>query len=98
MIGCDLPTALQITRRLENEGFITNDAIKAKLHKKKVYKVIKTDNIVQLMEAEYFDPLKKISHHVSTYGELSLVEGFAGLILRPSSKTQHPQISYANPF
>lgn len=80
--GCDLPTALQITRRLENEGFITNDAIKAKLHKKKVYKVTKTDEIVQLMEAEYFDPLKKISHHVSTYGELSLIESFAELILR----------------
>ncbi|KAL0633906.1 hypothetical protein Q9L58_007209 [Maublancomyces gigas] len=83
VIGCDLPTALQITRRLENEGFITNDVIKAKLHKKKVYKVTKTDNIVQLMEAEYFDPLKKISHHVSTYGELSLIESSGGLILRP---------------
>lgn len=68
MIGCDLPTALQITRRLENEGFIAFDPVKAKVHKKKVYKVIKTHDIIQLMESEYFDPLKKISHHVSTYG------------------------------
>lgn len=68
VIGCDLPTALQITRRLENEGFIANDPVKAKIHKKKVYKIVKTEDIVQLMESEYFDPLKKISHHVSTYG------------------------------
>lgn len=68
MIGCDLPTALQITRRLENEGFIANNLVKTKIHKKKVYKIVKTEGIVQLMESEYFDPLKKISHHVSTHG------------------------------
>lgn len=68
VIGCDLPTALQITRRLENEGFIANDPVKAKVHRKKVYKLVKTLDTVQLMESEYFDPLKKISHHVSTYG------------------------------
>lgn len=62
-----MPTALQITRRLENEGFIANDTVKAKVHKKKVYKVVKTDEIKKYMEIEYFDPLKKISHHVSTY-------------------------------
>lgn len=71
MIGCDLPTALQITRRLENEGFLFNDTVKAKLHKKKVYKVVKTDDTKKLMETEYFDPLKKISHHVSTNDYLS---------------------------
>lgn len=68
VIGCDLPTALQITRRLENEGFIANDPVKAKVHRKKAYKLVKTPDTVQLMESEYFDPLKKISHHVSTYG------------------------------
>lgn len=67
VIGCDLPTALQITRRLENEGFIAYDAVKAKIRRKKVYEVVKTDDTQQRMEAEYFDPLKKISHHVSSY-------------------------------
>lgn len=65
MIGCDLPTALQITGRLESEGFISNDAVKSKLHKKRVYKIVKTEETKRLVDREYFDPLKKISHHVS---------------------------------
>ncbi|KAI5841344.1 HORMA domain-containing protein [Morchella snyderi] len=62
-LGCDLPTALQITKRLESEGFIAHDVAKSKLWRKRAYEILKTNETKSLMDAEYFDPLKKISHH-----------------------------------
>jgi meiosis-specific protein HOP1 len=67
VIGCDLPTALQITKRLESEGFIAHDVAKSKLWRKRAYEILKTNETKSLMDAEYFDPLKKISHHVSKF-------------------------------
>lgn len=62
-LGCDLPTALQITKRLETEGFIAHDVSKSKLWRKRAYETLKTNETKSLMAAEYFDPLKKVSHH-----------------------------------
>ncbi|RPB07219.1 HORMA-domain-containing protein [Morchella conica CCBAS932] len=84
-LGCDLPTALQITKRLESEGFIAHDVAKSKLWRKRAYEILKTNETKSLMDAEYFDPLKKISHHFensssanitrkSPLGEIPLVE------------------------
>ncbi|KAL7276000.1 hypothetical protein RUND412_001031 [Rhizina undulata] len=70
MIGCDLPTALQITKRLENEGFITAHTSTRHGRTQKLatvgparYKVVKTEGNKHAMDTQYFDPLLKISHH-----------------------------------
>ncbi|KAF8473342.1 HORMA domain-containing protein [Kalaharituber pfeilii] len=66
LLGCDLQMALEITRCLESEGFITTKTNRS--HKKgsnttSKYTVIKTEDTIRKMDVEYFDPLTKISHH-----------------------------------
>jgi len=69
--GCDLPTASQITRRLLEEGFIAHVSVTRTGRQKKAvnggpvkYRVVKTPEVEKIKEAQYFDPLAKISHHV----------------------------------
>ncbi|RPB03934.1 hypothetical protein L873DRAFT_1799903 [Choiromyces venosus 120613-1] len=69
-LGCDLPTASQITRRLLEEGFIEPISVaRAGRQRKTVnggpvkYRVVKTAEMAKIKEVQYFDPLVKISHH-----------------------------------
>lgn len=69
--GCDLPTALQITRRLLEEGFIAPVSVTRTGRQRKAvnggpvkYRVVKTPEVAKVKEVQYFDPLVKISHHV----------------------------------
>lgn len=70
IIGCDLPTALDITKRLEAEEFIVNTAkTRSGRSKRKAtvpirYRAVKDEKNRLNMEKQYFDPLAKISHHV----------------------------------
>ncbi|KAG0644386.1 hypothetical protein HOY80DRAFT_898478 [Tuber brumale] len=69
-LGCDLPTASQITRRLLDEGFIAHVSIIRTGRQRKTvnggpvkYRVVKTPEMAKIKEVQYFDPLVKISHH-----------------------------------
>ncbi|CAZ81535.1 unnamed protein product [Tuber melanosporum] len=69
-LGCDLPTASQITRRLLEEGFIAQISTTRTGRQKKTvngspvkYRVVKTPEMAKIKEVQYFDPLVKISHH-----------------------------------
>ncbi|CUS11824.1 unnamed protein product [Tuber aestivum] len=69
-LGCDLPTASQITRRLLEEGFIALASVTRTGRQRKAvnggpvkYSVVKTPEVAKIKEVQYFDPLVKISHH-----------------------------------
>ncbi|RPB23270.1 DNA-binding protein [Terfezia boudieri ATCC MYA-4762] len=66
IIGCDLPSATEVFKRLEHEGFIyalSNKARKKAANAPMKYIVAKTEENKRKMDVEYFDPLAKISHH-----------------------------------
>ncbi|PWW77271.1 hypothetical protein C7212DRAFT_294033 [Tuber magnatum] len=74
-LGCDLPTASQITRRLLEEGFIAHVSVTRTGRQRKAvnggpvkYRVVKTPEVAKIKEVQYFDPLVKISHHFENPG------------------------------
>jgi len=67
-LGCDLPSATEVFKKLEHESFIyalSNKARKKAANAPLKYIVAKTEENKRKMDVEYFDPLAKISHHVS---------------------------------
>ncbi|KAF8425920.1 HORMA domain-containing protein [Tirmania nivea] len=66
IIGCDLPSATEVFKKLEREGFIyalSNKARKKAASAPLKYVVANTKENKCKMDVEYFDPLAKISHH-----------------------------------
>ena len=67
--GCDLQTAVGVVKHLQQQGFVVATPgrnKKAFSHSgKPMYSIVKNEDQYSRMLAEYFDPMTKISHHVS---------------------------------